>query len=135
MNMEMKKVNGEDGHIVVKSMEMEDPTFESETAHIAHAVFHNPKSVSFDYTAELYLGKTPGSKVVTSGSKSFSVAAGQSKTVDFSVSMPRLTIPSDSYHVYLEVKHLGTLLITFIGTEDVAVFVNPAIDVTEITWT
>lgn len=134
MEMKFKKVSGEDGHIEVKKMEMEDPSFESETAHVAHALFHNPKSVAYDYAAELYLGKTVGDKVVTSGSKAFSLTAGQSKTVDFSVNMPRLTIPDDSFHVYLEVKHLGVLLITFIGTEDVAVFVTPAIEITTITW-
>ncbi len=134
MEMKFKKVNGENGHIDLEKLEMEDPAFESETPHTAHALFHNPKSVSYDYTAELYLGKTVGDKAATSGSKGFSLIAGQSKTVDFSVNMPRLTVPDDSFHVYLEVKHLGVLLVTFIGTEDVAVFVTPAIDVTEITW-
>lgn len=134
MEMKLCKISGEDGHILVKSLEMEDPAFESETLHTAHALFHNPKSVAWDYTAELYLGKTAGDKVVTSGSKGFSLTAGQSKTVDFSVNMPRLTVPDDSFHVYLEVKHLGVLLITFIGTEDVAVFVTPAVEVTTITW-
>lgn len=132
--MKLQKVSGEEGHIVVERLEMEDPAFESETPHVAHALFTNPKSVAYDYTAELYLGKTVGDKVVTSGVVTFSLLAGASKTVNFSVSMPRLTIPDDSFHVYLEVKHLGVLLITFIGTEDVAVFVTPAIEVTEITW-
>lgn len=135
MEMKLRKVMGEEGHIVVKRLEMEDPNFESETPHVAHALFHNPKTAGFDYEAELYLGKTVGDKAVTSGVIAFSLLAGASKTVDFSVSMPRLTIPSDSFHVYLEVKHLGVLLITFIGTEDVAVFVTPAVEVTEITWT
>ena len=135
MDLKLHKLSGEEGHVTVERMEMEDPNFESGTPHVATATFHNPKTASFDYEAELYLGKTVGSKVVTSGVKSFSIAAGSSKNVDFSVSMPQLAIPDDSFHVYLEVKHLGVLLITFIGTEDVAVYVTPAIEVTEITWT
>ncbi len=134
MEMKLRKVSGEEGHVIVERLEMEDPLFESETPHVAHALFHNPKTASFDYGAELYLGKTVGDKVVTSGAKAFTLAAGTSKTVDFSVSTPRLTIPDDSFHVYLEIKHLGVLLITFIGTEDVAVFVTPAVEVTEVTW-
>ncbi len=132
--MNLSKANGEDGHIEVRELVMEDPDFESETSHVAHALFHNPKTSSFDYESELYLGKTIGNKVVTSGVKAFSLPAGGSKTVDFSVNMPQLTIPDDSFHVYLEIKHLGTLLITFIGTEDVGVFVTPAVEVTDITW-
>lgn len=130
----MKKLSGQDGHIIVESMDMEDPTFESGTPHTAHALFHNPKSASFDYQAELYLGKTVGDKAATSGTQSFSLLAGQSKTVNFSVNMPVLAIPDDTFHVYLEISHLGTVLITFIGTEDVGVFVTPAVEVTQVTW-
>jgi len=134
MKLNLQKASGEDGHILVKSMEMEDPTFESATVHVATATFQNPKTSSFDYTAELYLGKTVGTKTVTSGVKTFTVAAGGTKAVAFSVNMPTLTIPSDVYHVYLEIKHLGTLLITFVATDDVTVIVTPAINVTTITW-
>lgn len=134
MEMKFKKLNGENGHIELEKAEMEDPNLESETSHVAHALFHNPKTVPYDYTAEVYLGKTYGDKVVTSGVKSFSLTAGQSKTVDFSVNMPRLTIPDDSFHVYVRITHLGVELITFIATEDVLVFVMPAIEVIEITW-
>lgn len=132
--MKVNKASGEEGHIIVKELEMDDPDFESETSHLAHAMFQNPKTAGFDYEAELYLGKSVGDKVVTSGVKAFTIPAGGSKTVDFSVNMPRLTIPEDSFHVYLEVKHLGATLITFIGTEDVGVFVTPAVQVTDITW-
>lgn len=132
--MHLQKVSGEDGHILVKSMEMEDPTFESETLHTATATFANPKTVAFDFTAELYLGKTVGSKVVTSGSKAFSLLAGASKAVDFAVTMPKLTIVTDTFHCYLEVKHALVTLITFVATEDVIVVVSPAINVTQITW-
>ena len=135
MKVQLKKIRGEEGHILVKSLEMEDPTFESESVHVATATFQNPKTASFDFTAELYLGKAVGSKSATSGAKSFSLPAGDTRPVDFSVNMPRLTIPSDNYHVYLEIKQAGAVLITFVGTEDVAVIVTPAINVTTITWT
>lgn len=134
MEMKLRKLSGEDGHIIVERLEMEDPTFESETLHVAHALFQNPKSVAYDFTAELYLGKTVGSKAATSGVVSFSLAAGASKTVNFSVTTPRITVTPDPYHVYLEVKQAGVLLITFVGTEDVITIVTPAVNVTQITW-
>lgn len=134
MKMELRKLNGEEGHIIVERLEMEDPTFESETLHTAHALFTNPKSIAFDFTGELYLGKTVGSKAATSGAVPFNLAAGASKTVNFSVTTPRITVTPDPYHVYLEVKQAGVLLITFVGTEDVITIVTPAINVTTITW-
>ncbi len=134
MELKMNKLSGSDDEIKVESMTMEDPAFESETVHVAHALFANPKSSSFAYTAELYLGKVVGDKASTSGPVNFTIAAGGSQTVNFSVNMPTLIIPDDNFHVYLEVKHLGTLLITFVATEDVAVYVTPAIEVTQITW-
>lgn len=134
MKMKLRKANGEEGHILVKSLEMEDPTFESASTHVATATFQNPKTASFDFTAELYLGKTVGTKTVTSGVKPFTLAGGASLAVAFSVNMPTLTIPSDSYHVYLEVKQAGVTLITFVATEDVICVVTPAINVTGIIW-
>lgn len=138
MKMKLRKAQGKEGHILIKSLEMEDPTFESESTHVATATFVNPKTVAFDYTAELYLGKTVGSKVVTSGAKTFTLTAagtaGATKAVDFSVSMPKLTILSDSYHCYLEVKQAGVVLITFVATEDVTCVVTPAVNVTTIVW-
>ena len=134
MELSMNKLSGKNGNIVLGKMEMEDPDFESGSTHLAHALFQNPKTASFDYTAEVYLGKVPGDKAATSGAKSFSIAAGASKTVDFLVNMPALTIPTDNYHVYVDVSHLGVLLITFVASDDIAVFVTPAIIVTQITW-
>jgi len=135
MNMKLRKANGEEGHILVKSFEMEDPTFESESPHVARATFSNPKSISFTFTSELYLGKTVGSKVVTSGVQSLTVPAKGTATKDFSVNMPALTIPSDIFHCYLEIKEAGVLVITFIADTDVTVIVTPAINVTGIVWT
>jgi hypothetical protein len=135
MKMQLRKAQGEEGKILVKSLEMEDPTFESGTPHVATATFQNPKTASFDYTAELYLGKALGTKTVTSGPKTFTIAANGTLPVAFSVNMPTLTIPSDTYHVYLEVKQAGVVLITFVATDDVIVTVTPGINVTTITWT
>ncbi len=134
MKMKLRKASGKEGHILVKELEMEDPTFESASAHVATATFQNPKTSSFDFTAELYLGKSVGTKTVTSGVKSFTLGAGATKSVDFSVNMPTLSIPTDAYHVYLEVKQAGVVLITFVATEDVTVIVTPGINVTTITW-
>jgi len=132
--MDLNIARGDDSQVKIKTVEMGDPNFESETSHTAHALVVNPKSVTYDYQAELYLGKTIGHKVASSGVKAFSLPGGQSLSVDFSVNMPALTVPDDTFHVYLEIRHAGAVLITFIGTEDVAVFVTPAIDVETITW-
>lgn len=132
--MDLNIARGDDSQVRVKTVEMEDPNFESETRHTAHALVINPKSVTYDYQAELYLGKTIGHKVASSGVKAFSIPGGQSLSVDFSVNMPALVVPDDTFHVYLEIRHAGAVLITFIGTEDVVVYVTPAVEVTEITW-
>jgi len=134
MKLNLRKAQGKEGDILVRSLEMEDPTFESATPHVATATFQNPKTASFDFTAELYLGKALGTKTVTSGPKTFSLAAGATAPVTFSVNMPTLAIQSDAYHVYLEVKQAGVVLITFVATDDVTVIVSPAINVTQITW-
>jgi len=134
MKLKLRKAQGKEGDIEVKSLEMEDPTFESASTHVATATFQNPKTASFDFTAELYLGKTLGTKTVTSGPKNFTLGAGATAPVNFSVNMPTLAIQRDAYHVYLEVKQAGVVLITFVATEDVNVVVTPAINVTQITW-
>jgi hypothetical protein len=132
MIIPMQKLFG--SGIELKKMVMEDPTFFDETSHVAHIIFQNPKGVTLNYTAELYLGKTVGDKKATSGQVPFSVSAGGSQTVDFTVTMPRLTVQTDTYHVYCSVSVGGTPIITYISTEDVVVNVNPAINITKVTW-
>jgi len=130
----MKVSKGEQESVALEKIEMEDPNFPSGSVHTAHVTFTNPKSASFSYTAELYLGKSIGNKQASSGVGSFTIPGGQSLSVDFTVSMPTLTIEQDSYHVYLTVAHAGTTLITYVSTEDVIVSVEPAITHGPITW-
>lgn len=105
-------------------------TFEPGSAHTARAVMRNPSSVPFSYTAELYLGKYEGNKVVTV-SRSFSLAAGEQKEIDFSVTMPTV---QDTYHVYLDVYHEGELLAKYVALEDVSVYAEPKIEIISIIW-
>lgn len=132
--MGMKVSKGDQESIALEKIEMNDPTFPSESVHTAHVTFTNPKSVTFSYSGELYLGKSIGDKQVSSGVGMFSITAGGSLSVDFTVSMPALTIEQDSYHVYLTVAHEGATLITYVSTEDVIVYVEPAITHGPITW-
>lgn len=134
--MKLQIAQGKEDQILVNKLEwvdMEDPTFESESPQVAIATFVNPKAVSYNFTGELYLGKVVGTKTVTSGVVSFTLAAGATKPVNFSVTMMRLTIPSETFPVFLEVKLAGVVICTFIGAE-VTVIVTPAINVTSIVW-
>ncbi len=134
MILTMQKVRGQEKNIILKRMEMDDPNFFDETAHAAHITFQNPKGMAFNYQAELYIGKTVGSKVATSGVIPFSVPAGATAAVDFSITMPRLTVATDTYHVYCAVASGGVQIVTYVSTEDVVVNVGPAINITKITW-
>jgi len=133
MKLKMNMVEGTE-QVIIKEVEMDDPTFFDETVHVAHVTFTNPKGVAFDYEAELYLGKTYGDKKATSGVIPFSIPAGGTKVVDFSVTMPRLTVPTDTYHVYCTVASGGTTIVVYVSTEDVVLNVGPAINITRITW-
>ena len=135
MEVKLKIAEGDESQVRVERMEMDDPNFESGTPHNARATFKNPKTAPFAYSGVIYLGKSLGDKVVSSPVKAFTVPAGGTLPVDFAVTMPTLSIVQDSYHVYLEVSQAGAVLITFVSTEDVVVFVTPAIDITTITWT
>lgn len=132
--MDLTPHNVQRGAPLVRTLRMDDPTFESLTVHVAHATFVNPKPAQFSYTSELYLGKFLGDRAATSGQISFDIPGGGSKIVDFSVSMPSLAVESDSFHVYLEVTHAGVILVTYVSIEDVIVTVTPAIDLGPITW-
>lgn len=130
----MQKAVGQEESVALRRVEMDDPAFLDETVHVAHITFQNPKAVAFNYEGELYLGKTIGSRVVTTGVIPFSVSAGASKIVDFSINMPRLTVATDTYHVYVAVSSGGVAIVTYISTEDVIVNVGPAVNITKITW-
>jgi len=134
MNIPMETAKGREKDVILKSMEMADPIFFDETVHAAHITFQNPKGVAFDYQAELYIGKTLDSRKATSGVLAFSIPAAGSMVVDFAITMPKLVVATDTYHVYCVVATGGIPIVTYVSTEDVVVNVNPAIDITIITW-
>jgi hypothetical protein len=105
-------------------------TFEPGSMHTARATVRNPSSISLTYDAELYLGKYEGDKVVLS-SRSFTLAAGEEKAVDFSVTMPTV---QDVYHVYLDVYHEDVLLAKYQAIEDVQIYAVPKIEIIGIVW-
>lgn len=115
--------------VKVEKLEMLDPTFEGGSSHVARATLTNPTAKEFIYTTELYLDVT---KVATSGvSAPFSIPAGGSLVVDYSVTMP---LVEGDYEVYLDVW-VGTELIAhYKATENITIEVSPAIEVGPITW-
>ncbi|GAI80521.1 unnamed protein product [marine sediment metagenome] len=104
------------------------PVFDYGTTHIAHAQMTNPTPAAFTYNAELYLG--PG-KVATSGSVPFTLSAGQSKVVDFAITMPDV---EGTWPVLLDVFVGVDLIAAYQATEDVSVVITPDIDIGPITW-
>lgn len=112
----------------VQWLESEDPTFEAGEARTAIAQMTNPTAKAFDYTAELYLDVT---KVASSGSIAFSLAAGETRAISFPVTMP---IAEGTFPVFLdvfvEVEQVGA----FRATEDVTLVISPAIVIGPITW-
>jgi len=105
-------------------------TFEPSSVHTAKVRVRNPSTVSFSYTAELYLGKYEGDKKATK-SVSFTLTAGQEKDVDFSITMPAV---QDIYHVYLDIYHEGTVIAKYTATQDVQVYTAPKIEIISIIW-
>lgn len=105
-------------------------TFEPNTVHTARATLRNPSTVSFDYTADLYLGKYEGDKVALN-SQSFTLAAGEQRSIDFPITMP---LVQDIYHVYLDISHEGEVIGKYQATEDVQVYAQPKIEFIGITW-
>lgn len=112
----------------VQWLESEDPTFEAGEVRTARAQMTNPTGKAFSYTAELYLDIT---KVASSGAIAFSLAAGETKTVSFPVTMPGV---EGTFPVYLDVFVAGELVGAYKATEDVAVVITPAIIIGPITW-
>jgi len=134
MKLSMKKVHGDESIVAVKQVEMRDPTFGDGELHSATVTFSNPKAAPITYEAELYLGSAIGDRQATSGVKSFSIAAGKQLAVEFPLAMPAITVEQKSFKVILPVSVAGTLVITYVATEDVIVRLVPAIDIIGITW-
>jgi hypothetical protein len=114
MELKLRKAQGKEGEILVESLVMEDPTFESASAHVATATFINPKSAGFDYSASLCMG-TGWTEMA---SASFHLNAGESKAIAFPVIMPATP---GTYPVYFKVTCGGVLIGTFAATEDVVI--------------
>lgn len=106
----------------------EDPTFEAGSTHTATALLTNPTTSEFTYTVELYLGIT---RVAVSGAATITLTAGGSVQQQFQIDAP---IAEDTYGVYLDVWHAGTLLKHYKAVEDVTVQIAPDIDVGPIIW-
>ncbi|GAJ09363.1 unnamed protein product, partial [marine sediment metagenome] len=106
----------------------EDPAFDYGTTHVAHVPVTNPTPGTFTYDAELYLGTE---KVATSGIVSFTLTAGQSKTVDFSITMPNV---AGTWPVLIDVLVAGELIAAYQATEDVSVIITPEIVIGPPIW-
>ncbi|MBA7475071.1 hypothetical protein ES707_10436 [subsurface metagenome] len=112
----------------VQWLESEDPTFEAGETRTAIAQMTNPTAKAFSYTAELYLDVT---KVASSGSIVFSLAAGETRAVSFPVTMPGV---EGIFPVFLDVFVGTELVAAFRATEDVTLVISPAIVIGPITW-
>jgi len=112
----------------VQWLESEDPTFEAEDSRVARANMTNPTPKAFSYTAELYLDVN---KVASSGVISFTLAAGETRAIAFTVTMPAV---EGTFPVYLDVFVGVEQVGAYRATEDVTVVITPAIVIGPITW-
>lgn len=90
------------------------PEFGPGSVHRATVTFSNPKSAGFDFEASLCMG-VAWAEMATA---SFHLNAGQSKAVEFPVTMPTIL---GTYAVYLKVSSGGVLIGTFVATEAVVI--------------
>jgi len=102
--------------------------FEYGTTHVAHVPVINPTPGTFTYDAELYLGTL---KVATSGIVSFTLIGGESKTVDFAITMPSV---EGTWPVLIDVLVAGVLIAAYQAIEDVSVVITPDVDIGPPTW-
>lgn len=114
--------------VKVEKLEGLDPTFEGGSIHTAQATLTNPTAKEFTYSTELYLDVT---KAATSGIGSASIPAGESRVVDYTVTMP---IAEGEYEVFLDVFVGEELLAHYKAGENITIEVAPAIEVGPITW-
>jgi len=96
-----------------------DPEFLAGSAHVAHCPAANPTAKQWAYDAELYLVQND-TKYTSSGTVSFTLAAGASDTVDFPITMPG---SEGTYNVYLDIYVAGELIAAYQATEPVVVVV------------
>ncbi|MBA7592325.1 hypothetical protein ES708_34505 [subsurface metagenome] len=90
------------------------PQFNPGSVHRATVTFSNPKSAGFDFEASLCMG-VAWAEMATA---SFHLDAGQSRAVEFPVTMPAIEA---TYPVYFKVSSGGVLIGTFVATEAVVI--------------
>jgi len=120
----------------IKVQAVEYVDFEDGTTHTARVSFINPKGAPIDYEGLFYLAD-PGdltTPVNVPEPKTFSVAAGASKNVDFSVQMPLIAVAQMNLVACVQVKVGGVPITTFFGGKIVRLTFTPAIDWGDITW-
>jgi len=101
----------------MRKLLMLDPEFSPGSEHTAHALVTNNTPKTWTYSAELYLVKG-GTKYTSSGTITFSLAAGASRTIDFPITMPDI---EGTYKVYLDVFVAGELVAAYQAIEDVVI--------------
>jgi len=94
---------------------MLDPEFSPGSEHVAHALMTNNTPKAWTYNAELYLVKG-GITYTSSGTITFSLAAGASQTIDVPIITPGI---EGTYKVYLDVFVAGELIAAYQALEDV----------------
>ena len=98
------------------------------SSHTAWVQVSNPTSVGFDYVAELYLGVD---KAASSGQRSFSLAAQETRAISFEVTMPDT---EGDFPVYLDVFAGGILVGVYQAFEDVTLS-SGEIEIAPLEWT
>jgi len=106
-------------------------TFLPGSTHTATAQMRNPASLPFTYHAVLYLGLYEGDQVVSSA-QDFSQEAGETKAISFPITMPN--VQDVTYLVYIDVYCEDELIAAYQGVEDVRVYLQPQIELINITW-
>lgn len=110
------------------------PTLDAKKTYIGRVTLTNPTEKAFTYNAELYLGgggAFPGEKIVSSGVKTFSLAAGEQRAVDFPVTMPSI---EGTFPVYLDVFVAGVIVAAYQATENVTTVIRAQVVVGPVTW-
>lgn len=122
--MDFKKISGKGANRI--AVEMLDPVMLPGTTRTARApITVTPSGLSCQ--AELFLGPSETTKVVTSGRKAFT-STGAAQSVRLPVTVPTA---GGVYHVYLDVYVNGYRLLAYQATEDVIIVTG---EVGPIVW-